>query len=160
MPANTKTDAYAKRRSATERKLREALERLIKGLPTHPDLKAGRYRVTVATLAKEARIARSAIYANHQSLLADIEAATTADTHIIASWPDKVSEQRAVIARMKADARRLLTENAALLKRALDAEAEAQGLRRRNARLVADRDGGPQPFAFAAQRVMKGVSGG
>ncbi len=128
---------YAKRRAATDRKLRAALERLLKGLPTHPDLKPGRYRVTVATLAKEARIARSAIYANHSSLIDDIaRVSATPDTQSIASWSDKLAEQRAVITQMKLDVRRTVTENAALLKRALDAEAEAASLRRRNARLA------------------------
>ena len=47
---------YEKRRRDTERKLREALERLVKGLPTLPELQKRSYRLTVTTLAQEARV--------------------------------------------------------------------------------------------------------
>lgn len=60
---------HEKRLRNTDRKLREALERLVKGLPTHPDLQKRSYRLTVATLAREARVGRNAIYTNHRSMI-------------------------------------------------------------------------------------------
>jgi len=42
---------------------------------------------------------------------------------------------------MKINERRLLTENAVLLQRAQEAEAEAARYRQQNARLLAERDG-------------------
>ncbi|MGY4281997.1 hypothetical protein ACVWXO_001217 [Bradyrhizobium sp. LM2.7] len=44
MPALT---PHEKRLRKTDRKLREALERLVKGLPTHPDLQKRSYRLTL-----------------------------------------------------------------------------------------------------------------
>src|SRR5208283_3468700 len=64
---SSKTPApHEKRLRNTDRKLREALERLVKGMPTHPDLQKRSYRLTIATLAHEARVGRNAIYTNHR----------------------------------------------------------------------------------------------
>jgi hypothetical protein len=75
MPALT---PHEKRLRNTDRKLREALERLVKGLPTHPDLQKRSYRLTVATLAREARVGRNAIYTNHRSMIDELRRATIA----------------------------------------------------------------------------------
>ena len=161
-PEKTRSaNPYAKRRNDTERKLRAALERLIKGLPTHPDLKGRRYRLNVAALAKESRIARSAIYANHQAVLDALhDAAGRSTPNALLSWQDKLAEQSAVIAQLKSEQRFIITENAALLKRALDAEAEAASLRRRNARLLVERDRALEPITLAPLRGGKVAAGG
>lgn len=73
MPALTPAE---KRLRNTHCKLRDALERLVKGLPTHPDLQKRSYRLTVATLAREARVGRNAIYANHRSIIDELRRAS------------------------------------------------------------------------------------
>lgn len=96
MPALTPAE---KRLRNTHCKLRDALERLVKGLPTHPDLQKRSYRLTVATLAREARVGRNAIYANHRSIIDELRRAS--DRKVVpeklAAWEDKLAQQRALI---------------------------------------------------------------
>ena len=128
---------YEKRREATDRKLRAALERLIEQRPAHPALQNG-YRLEVATLAREAGVGRNAIYTNHRSIINALKlAAARPQLKTAESLEEKVIELRAVIREMQANERRLLTHNAALLRRATRAESDAERYRRQNARLVA-----------------------
>jgi hypothetical protein len=139
MPALTPAE---KRLRNTNRKLREALERLVKGLPTHPHLQKRSYRLTVAALAREARVGRNAIYANHRSMIDELRRAS--DRMVVPEklviWEDKLAQQRSLIQILQIAERRLVTENAVLLKRILKAEAEVERQKRHNARLIAERD--------------------
>ena len=83
MPALTPPE---KRLRNTERKLREALERLVKGLPTHPDLQKRPYRLSIATLAREARVGRNAVYTNHRPIIEELRRASER-TVIPKGWP-------------------------------------------------------------------------
>ncbi|QCM05109.1 hypothetical protein [Brucella intermedia] len=136
-----------KRLRNTDRKLREALERLVKGLPTHPDLQKRSYHLTVATLAREARVGRNAIYTNHRSMIDELRRAS--DRKIVpeklAAWEDKLAQQRALIQVLQIEERRMVTENAVLLKRILEAETEVERQKRHNARLIAERDRAVKP---------------
>ena len=109
MPALT---PHEKRLRNTDRKLRDALERLVKGLPTHPDLQKRSYRLTVATLAREARVGRNAIYTNHRSMIDELRRAS--DRRIVpeklAAWEDKLAQQRALIQVLQIEERRMVTE--------------------------------------------------
>jgi len=136
MPVNI--SPYEKRRQDSATKLRDALDRLIDGRPTHPAHQRG-YRLTVAALARESGIGRNAIYTNHRALLdaLTVAAATPAPA---ATWQDKVDELRESLREMKQAERQQITQNAQLLARARTAEAEADRLRRHNARLIAERD--------------------
>jgi hypothetical protein len=140
-----------KRLRNTHCKLRDALERLVKGLPTHPDLQKRSYRLTVATLAREARVGRNAIYANHRSIIDELRRAS--DRKVVperlAAWEDKLAQQRSLIQVLQIEERRLVTENAVLLKRILDAETDAERHKRHNARLIAERDKALKPIPFA-----------
>ncbi|WP_136659228.1 hypothetical protein [Nitratireductor sp. XY-223] len=144
MPALTSAE---KRLRNTDRKLRDALERLVKGLPTHPKLQRRPYRLTVATLAREARVGRNAIYTNHRSIIEELHRAN--DRKVVpeklAAWEDKLAQQRSLIQVLQIEERRLVTENAVLLKRTLKAEAEVERQKRHNARLIAERDRAMKP---------------
>jgi hypothetical protein len=141
---------HEKRLRNTDRKLREALERLVKGLPTHPDLQKRSYRLTIATLAREARVGRNAIYTNHRSMIDELRRAS--DRKIVpeklAAWEDKLAQQRTLIQVLQIEERRMVTENAVLLKRVLEAETEAERQKRHNARLIAERDRAVKPVAL------------
>jgi hypothetical protein len=141
---------HEKRLRNTDRKLREALERLVKGLPTHPDLQKRSYRLTVATLAREARVGRNAIYTNHRSMIDELRPAS--DRRIVpeklAAWEDKLAQQRALIQVLQIEERRMVTENAVLLKRILEAETEVERQKRHNARLITERDRAMKPVAL------------
>lgn len=136
MPA--KISPYEKRRQDSATQLREALDRLIDGRPTHAAHQRG-YRLTVAALARESGIGRNAIYTNHRALL-DALTAATATPPPAATWQDRLDELQAIIGVMKLAERQQITQNAQLLARARTAEAEADRLRRHNARLIAERD--------------------
>ena len=123
----------ARRRARTAERLREALARL---------LRDGSRRPTVAALAREAGVGRNAIYANHNTILDELR-------HAVArrgtdsqreSDADRGLEHRRVIAELKNQLRQLATQYAALLKRALDAEANATRLDRRVAQLTREID--------------------
>ena len=133
-----KISPYEKRRQDSATRLREALERLIDGSPTHPAHQRG-YRLTVAALARESGIGRNAIYTNHRALL-DALTAAAATPSSAATWQDKVDELQASIREIKQAERQQITQNAQLLARARTAETEADRLRRHNARLIAERD--------------------
>lgn len=141
---------YEKRLRNTDRKLRDALERLVKGLPTHPALQKHPCRLTVTTLAREARVGRNAIYANHRSMIEELRRADRQRIvpDKLAAWEDKLAQQRALIQILRIEERRLVTENAVLLKRILEAEAEAARQKRRNARLITERDQALKPIAL------------
>ena len=130
-----KTNRYLAKRNATETRLRHALERLVKGMPTHPDLRSRRYRLTVSTLAKEAGTSRNAIYSNHRGMLADIEAAKRRSVTVpetLESADDKITELRAIIRGHESDIRQLATENATLVLRAQTAEERLAECMRKN----------------------------
>jgi hypothetical protein len=144
---------YEERRLRTRNKLRAALERLVAGRPIDPTLRKIRYRLTVSTLAREASVGRNAIYTNHRALVEELRHATLQDGQISrGSTKNKLDEQRAAIDVMKVAERRMITENAVLLKRALDAEAEAARHRKHNARLIAERDAALRPVPIASKR--------
>jgi hypothetical protein len=123
----------ARRRARTAERLREALGRL---------LRDGTRRPTVAALAREAGVARNAIYANHRTILDELRQAATrhgADSEGESDF-DRGREHRRVIGELKNQLQQLATQNAALLKRALDAEANAARLDRRTAQLTREID--------------------
>ena len=141
---------YEKRRQETDRKLRDALDRMIKGTPRDAPMQQRSYQLSVASLAREAGVARNAIYTNHRAMIDALRQA--AQQRVVPSklesWGDKLAEQRAVIEVLKTEQRRLVTENAALLKRAIDAEAAATRYQRQNDRLLKERDAPHRPVAL------------
>lgn len=144
---------YEERRRRTRNKLRAALERLVAGRPIDPTLCKIRYRLTVSTLAREASVGRNAIYTNHREIIEELLHATLQNGQSpTASAKNKLDEQRAAIEVMRAAERRMITQNAALLKRALDAEAETARHRKHNARLIAERDTALRPVRTASKR--------
>lgn len=141
---------YERRRQETDRKLRDALDRLIKGTPRDAALQDRRYQLSVASLARESGVARNAIYTNHRAMIDVLRQA--AQQRVVPSklesWEDKLAQQRAVIDVLKTEQRHLATENAALLKRAIDAETAAARHQRQNARLLKERDDARRPVSL------------
>lgn len=141
---------YEKRRQETDRKLRDALDRLVKRTPHDASAQGRSCQLSVASLAREAGVARNAIYTNHRAMIDALRQA--AQQRVVPSklesWVDKLAEQRAVIEVLKTEQRRLATQNAALLKRAIDAEAAAARHQRQNNRLLQERDAAHRPVAL------------
>jgi hypothetical protein len=150
--AGSAVGQYEERLRRTRIKLRAALERLVAGRPSDPKLRKIRYRLTVSTLAREANVGRNAIYTNHRMLIDELHNATLQNGESPRdSAKNKLNEQRAIIDDMKVAERRMITENAVLLKRALDAEAEAARHRKHNARLIAGRDASLRAVPFKSR---------
>ncbi|MCJ2877512.1 hypothetical protein JUM41_25035 [Rhizobium pusense] len=133
-------NAHDKRMEATAGKLRAALDRLLQEggqrsiVPTS--------RLTVAALAREAGVARNAIYSNHRDILDDLNQARRRHTHTDQGRrvEDKISEQRSMMDEMQAKIRQLVTENAGLMRRAIEAERRADRAERRSALLTKEVD--------------------
>ncbi|AXJ97489.1 hypothetical protein AX777_25590 [Sphingobium yanoikuyae] len=134
-----KPDRHEQRRQQTQVRLNAAFERLRKGCPVHPLHQRG-YTLTVATLARESGVARNTIYTNHRDIIDDLHAILGDPIKPVTTWQDKLDELHGLIRTMKQEQRRLVSENALLLQRALTAEAEAHRHQRHNARLIAERD--------------------
>lgn len=141
---------YEKRRQETDRKLRDALDRLVKGTPRDASLQQQSYQFSVASLAREAGVARNAIYTNHRAMIDALRQAAQQRMvpSKLESWEDKLAQQRAVIDVLKIEQRQLVTENAALLKRAIDAETAAARHERQNVRLLKERDDARRPISL------------
>ncbi|WP_430244291.1 hypothetical protein [Neorhizobium sp. DAR64861/K0K2] len=133
-------NAHDKRMEATAGKLRAALDRLIQEDGQHSNVPASRLRV--AALAREAGVGRNAIYSNHRDILDDL--AKARQRHSLPDLghrvEDKIFEQRGLIEEMQGQIRQLATENAGLMRRAVEAERRADRAERRSALLTREID--------------------
>jgi hypothetical protein len=114
MPAERPTPQQ-KRRHATAAQLRAALDRLF--AVDH------RGRPSVAELAREAGVGRNAIYSNHRDVIAELQRAVS--QRVVPAVTKQIpaaTDWRIAATDLRVQNQRLATENAALLKRALDAE--------------------------------------
>jgi hypothetical protein len=145
MPPSTQpapSTLHDRRMAATAAKLRAALDRLVSNVPERPTLPPPARRLTVAALAREAGVARNAIYTNHREILDDL---AQVRTRVLIPDPagsvvDKFADQRAVISGLQIKLRQLATENAGLLQRAVEAERLAERANHRNAQLAREID--------------------
>jgi len=137
----------------TQNKLRAALERLVAGRPIDPTLRKTRYRLTVLGACSRSERWPQCDLHNHRAIIEELHHATLQNSRSPpGSQKNKLDDQRAMIDVMKVAERRMITENALLLKRALDAEAEAARHRKQNARLIAERDAALRPVRIASKR--------
>jgi hypothetical protein len=121
-----------KRRDATREELKAALARLIAS--GHPR------RLSVAVLAREAGVGRNAIYANHADIIAELRRAARERVlaQPVVEKAPTITDWRAVAADFRGQNQLLATENARLLKRALDAEQAAARAEKQAAALRAE----------------------
>ncbi|TLW99320.1 hypothetical protein [Rhizobium sp. MHM7A] len=139
-PANpAKSKSHETRRRNTARRLRQAFDRLVAGNPQDSSRQGRPSRLTVAALAREARVSRNTIYAEHSEFLDELASANPPGpaTHSPAPKPE-TAKLRALIGQLQEQKRLLATENAGLLKRAIDAERAMARLEKQNAKLVQD----------------------
>jgi isochorismate synthase EntC len=148
--SNKPATPYEKRRLDIERRLQAALERLVSGAPKHPSLRGQVYRLSVSTLAREARVSRNTIYANHRSILEQLNSDHSVSARMRPTPKQRIAALRAMIEQMQLQKRQLATENAALLKRAIDAETMLDRMRKQNARLLKERAAARQPVVLLA----------
>ena len=150
--SNEPSTPHEKRRLGIEQRLRAALERLVNGTPNHRSLRGQTYRMNVSTLAREARVSRNTIYANHRSILEKLTTDHQVTKRIRPAPEQKIAELGAMIDQLQQQRQQLTTENAALLKRAIDAEEMLDRLRKQNAQLLNERAAAHRPIALPRQQ--------
>lgn len=123
------------RKDQADAKLRAGLHRLVTGVPVHPANQGISRPFTVAALSREAGVARNAIYTSHREFLDQLTDLAAGKTTAVSDTHDD-RDRRELETRIS----RLATDNATLLKRALDAERRAERLERRCASLLKQRD--------------------
>ncbi len=148
--SNMPSTPHEKRRLGIERRLQAALERLVSGAPRHPSLRGQAYRPSVSRLAREAGVSRNTIYTNHRSILEELKSNHPVTTRKRPTPKQKIAELGAMIEQVQLQKRQLATENAALFKRAIDAEMMLDRMRKQNARLLKERAAARQPVVLLA----------
>jgi hypothetical protein len=121
------------RHAATEKALRQAWERLRLGVPTHPDLAGADRQLSITTVCLEARCSRNALYDGHPELLHEIQTAI-AKQRQAAGQTGRDAKRHGIeadLAACRAERQRLISENAALLLRAITAEEALARMKRR-----------------------------
>jgi len=152
-PNDKASTPHDRRRQGTERRLRAALERLASGSPNHSSLRGRPYRLTVVTLAREARVARNTIYTNHRSILGELNRGSHQGAPPTRPGPEqRMAELGALIEQLQQQKRQIVTENAALLKRAIDAEKIVDRLKKQNIELVQELAVARQPIGIPRRR--------
>lgn len=133
-------EVYEAKLNDTRHRLEAALNRLIQQTPSHPAHQAKPYRITPAAVAREAGVSRNALYTNHRPILARIEALQKRQTTAakIASWQDKIEQQRETLQQLKLDKRQLASANHALFERLQDAESKIRTLEKKLRALTAN----------------------
>jgi hypothetical protein len=121
-----------KRHAATEQALRQAWERLRSGTATHPKLVDGNSELSISAVCLEARCSRNALYDGHPELLEEIRTTIERARRTAAQGTRNQRRSRieAELAGCRDDRQRLISENAALLLRALTAEEALARLKR------------------------------
>jgi hypothetical protein len=134
--ASTSARRGAQRHAATEEAFREAWRRLKAGTPTHPELMGRDWQVTISTICLEAGHTRNALYDGHPGLLQEIRDAISGQQHatVRTRTEAKRGKLQAELAACRADMQRLISENAALLLRAVTAEETLARLQLRTPR--------------------------
>jgi hypothetical protein len=121
------------RHAATEKALREAWERLQLGAPRHPDLAGADWQLSITTVCLEAGCSGNALYDGHPELLQEIKTAI-ARNRSAAAQSGRCTKRYGIeadLAACRADRQRLISENAALLLRAVTAEEALARMKRR-----------------------------
>lgn len=131
----------ARRWARTDARLCEAL----RGLVDNPDAAP-----TVAALARAAGVGRNIIYTHHAGVLDALRDLQALRADTVETKADDRDRARTALREAEAQVIVLATQNAALLKRAVDAEHRADRLERRNAQLVRELDRLQRPIAIRA----------
>jgi len=141
--------SHEKRRLGIERRLSAALKRLVGERPNHPFLVGRTYRLTVAVLAREARVSRNTIYTNHRGIIEKLDrACCKSDAPKRPARLQKMAAINALAKVLRQQNRELATQNAALLKRVIDAEKAADRLKKHNAKIVRDLAAAREPIVL------------
>ena len=131
MPGAEEPNQYERRKATTGQRLREALTRLRAGTPRSPSVQRRQWKLDVKTLAEESGVSRNAIYANHRELLDELRNAGESPSPKTATrhTKNKIRDLNRALREAHDEQRALVTENAQLLARALEAEREVRELR-------------------------------
>jgi hypothetical protein len=144
--AGASVERGKKRHAATAHALHQAWERLRAGAPTHPDQLGGDWRLSISAVCIEAGCSRNALYDGHPALLAEIRSAIAKHSPFPLQGQQNTRRSRleADLAACRADRQRLISENAALLLRAVTVEEALARLTRQAPRPLKMTDDTPE----------------
>lgn len=127
MTRRTVSNQYQAAKERTKNKLEQALERLVKGMPSNNVVKRRGSRLNLSSLALEAGVSRPGIYANHREFVDRLKEAKHSSKIMpktIITADDKIDELRAKIRILECKIQQLATNNALLLDRIQTAERQ------------------------------------
>lgn len=134
---------YERRMQRSRQEYLNALDRLIRGIPRHPQfqkmLAAGRhYAISVASVAKEAGRTRNPLYEHYPDVIAKIKKSAAGDQTPtkMATAQNKITELRERAARLAREKASAATQNLALLVRLEKANERIARLERDLARVT------------------------
>src|ERR1700730_11473963 len=130
--AGVSAERGMRRHAATEQDLRQAWERLRVGAPTHTDLVDSDWQISITAVCLEAGCSRNALYDGHPELLDEIRTTIARQRQMtVHRDPERTTSRlEEDLATCRVDRQRLISENAALLLRALTAEEALARLKR------------------------------
>ena len=143
---------YDKRLRDTHRRLCNAIERLITGRSNDPaPQKTQNHSRSHLSRTKPVLAVTPSTPIIAPCLMSFVKAALKV-TPKATQREDKPVEQRTMIDALKLNKRRIIIENAVLLKPALDSEAQADRHCKQNARLIAERDAGLRAVSITSKK--------
>ena len=126
-----------KRLLETERKLREALNRLLQDRPIHPNLQQKPVQLSIANLSREAGVSRNCIYQNHRDILQELKLSQEKRSGTNKKTPaDKISELRTVTRKKDKVISQIATACNEYLLQIRRLESENKRLKSRNTELI------------------------
>ena len=125
------------RLSGTERRLREALNRLLQGRPIHPSLQKKPIRLSITNLSREAGLSRNCIYQNHRDILQEFKLLQEKQGRKNEKLPvDKISELRTIIGKQNKVISQIATACHEYLLQIRRLESDNKRIKRSNAELI------------------------
>ena len=121
----------------TERRLREALNRLVQGRPIHPSLQKKPIRLSITNLSREAGLSRNCIYQNHRDILQELSILQEKYVRNHKHAPaDKILELRAILRKKDKVISQIATACHEYLLQIRRLESENKILNSRNSELI------------------------
>lgn len=135
---SAKLKPHEVRHRNTERRIRQAMDRIV----ARATLDGRSTRITVAELAREAKVSRNTIYTEHAGFLDELISASPLRKAVRQPKPKPdTAKLRALMQELQEQRRLLATENAGLLKRVIEAEKTVARLEKQNAKLIEELSG-------------------
>lgn len=110
-------------KAQTEKLLREALSRLLRGVPTHPQHVGRAILITPSSVCREARVSRQPLYTTHRALIEEIALVRQTVASRGRTGEQRQAQLKEKVATLEAQLKDALSENLTLVVRLHEANA-------------------------------------